>query len=67
MTVTGTGFTNASRVSFGTVPVSNPAVTSDTQLIVTSPPAAAAGPVDLTVTTPAGTSATTPADQYIYT
>jgi IPT/TIG domain len=67
VTVTGTGFTGASEVSFGTVPASNLAVASDTQLSVTSPQAAAAGPVDVTVTTPAGTSAASPADQYTYT
>jgi hypothetical protein len=67
VTVTGTGFTNVSKVSFGTVPASNLAVASDTQLAVTSPPAAAARLVDVTVTTPAGTSAASPADQYTYT
>jgi IPT/TIG domain len=67
VTVTGTGFTGASKVSFGTVPGSNLAVASDTQLSVTSPQAAAAGPVDVTVTTPAGTSAASQADQYTYT
>jgi hypothetical protein len=66
VTVTGTGFTDASGVSFGTVPASSLAVISDTQLTVTSPAAADAGPVAVTVTTPAGTSAATPADQYTY-
>jgi IPT/TIG domain-containing protein len=65
VTVTGTGLTGASGVSFGTVAASNLAVASDTQLTVTSP-SAAAGTVDVTVTTPAGTSAITPADQFTY-
>ena len=66
VTVTGTGFTGTTGVSFGTVAATNLAVASDTQLTVTSPPAAAAGTVDVTVTTPAGTSAITPADQFTY-
>jgi hypothetical protein len=41
-------------------------VVSDTQLTVTSPAASASGAVDVTVTTPAGTSATTSADQFTY-
>jgi hypothetical protein len=65
VTVTGSRFTDATRVSFGTAVASNLAVASDTELTVTSPPAAA-GPVDVTVTTPAGTSAATPADQFTY-
>jgi IPT/TIG domain len=67
VTVTGTGFTHASQVSFGTVPASNLAVASDTQLAVTSPQAAAPGLVHVTVTTPAGTSSASPADEYTYT
>jgi hypothetical protein len=51
------------RSEFRTVAASNLAVVSDTQLTVTSPSVAAAGAVHVTVTTPAGTSATTPADQ----
>jgi hypothetical protein len=67
VTVTGTGFTGATGVNFGEVAAQNPAVTSDTQLTVTSPQAVGpAGPVDVTVTTPAGTSPTSPADQFIY-
>ena len=65
VTVTGSGFTGATGVSFGTVAASNLVLVSDTQLTVTSPQAAA-GTVDVTVTTPAGTSAATPADQFTY-
>jgi hypothetical protein len=66
VTVTGSGFTGATGVSFGAGAASNLVVPSDNQITVTSPPAAGMGPVDVTVTTPAGTSATTPADQYAY-
>jgi hypothetical protein len=67
VTVTGTGFTGATRVSFGSVAATNLAVASDTQLTVTSPaPIASGAAVDVTVTTPAGTSATSPADKFTY-
>jgi hypothetical protein len=54
--LTGSGFTDATEVKFGQVPAQNMAVTSDAELTVTSPQAADPGPVDVTVTTPAGTS-----------
>jgi hypothetical protein len=66
VTVTGSGFTNATGVSFGTVAATNLAVAGDTQLTVSSPAAAATGAVDVTVTTPAGISATSAADQFTY-
>jgi hypothetical protein len=66
VTVTGTGFTGATSVLFGSVPGTNLTVASDTQLTVTSPAANASGTVDVTVTTPAGTSATSAADQFTY-
>jgi hypothetical protein len=67
VTVTGTDFTGATGVNFGTVAASDVAVASDgTSLTVTAPPAGAPGQVDVTVTTPAGTSAITPADQFTY-
>ena len=63
--LTGSGFTGATTVNFGTVAASNLTVISDTQLTVTSP-AGAKGTVDVTVTSPAGTSTTTSADHYSY-
>jgi IPT/TIG domain len=66
VTVTGTGFTGATGVNFGPTAAPNPDVVSDTQLTVASPPAASPGPVDVTVTTPAGTSPTSPADHFTY-
>jgi hypothetical protein len=66
VTITGSGFTGATSVKFGTVAVAsfmvNPAGTSIT---VTSP-AHIAGTFDVTVTTPGGTSATSAADQFTY-
>ena len=66
VTVTGTGFINATAVNFGTAAGTNLNVTSDTQLTVTSPPLNSSGTVDVTVTTTAGTSGTSPADQFTY-
>jgi hypothetical protein len=65
VTITGSGFTGATNVTFGTIPVTAFTVTNDT-LITTTSPAQAAGTVDVTVTTPFGTSATSLADQYNY-
>ncbi|MDO9324635.1 MAG: IPT/TIG domain-containing protein [Methanoregula sp.] len=64
VTITGTGFTDASTVSFGGIPT---VVTylSATQVRVTSP-AGGAGVVELTVTTAGGTSASVPGDRFTY-
>lgn len=64
VTLTGSGFTGATTVNFGSVPGTNLIVNSDTQLTVTSP--AGSGTVDVTVVTPAGTSAVVLADQFSY-
>jgi hypothetical protein len=66
VTVTGAGFTGATAVSFGQAAAQNLDIASDAQLTVTIPQAGAAGPVDVTVTTPAGTSPTTPTDHFTY-
>ena len=65
VTISGTGFTGATQVSFGQVAATNINVVSDSQITATVP-AQAAGTVDVTVTTPFGTSTTSPADQYTY-
>ena len=65
VTVTGTGFTGANKVQFGAIDATSMTFVSDTQIIAKSPPAAA-GTVDVTVTTPAGTSAPTLADKFTY-
>jgi hypothetical protein len=64
VTVTGSGFTGATDVGFGSANAATMTVDSDTQITVTSP--AGTGTVDVTVTTPAGTSATSSADQFTY-
>ena len=65
VTITGTGFTNATTVMFGASLAANYTVVSSTQ-ITTTAPAQAAGTVDVIVTTPVGTSAMTTADHFTY-
>jgi IPT/TIG domain len=55
VTITGTGFTGATAVNFGTTPAITFAVDSDTTIIATSP-ADTPGAVPVTVVTPIGTS-----------
>ena len=64
MTITGTGFTGATAVDFGTTAATNVTVVNDTTITVVSP--AGTGTVDVTVTTPAGTSPTSSADQFTF-
>jgi hypothetical protein len=66
--VTGTGFTGATQVKFGTAVVAAGAFTvnSDTSITATAPQAAAPGVVDVSVTTPSGTSAQVAADRFLY-
>jgi autotransporter-associated beta strand protein len=65
VTITGTEFTGATEVDFGTTPASNVEVVSDTQITATSP-AGAVGTVHVTVVTPGGVSTTSSADQFTY-
>jgi len=68
VTITGRGFTALAAdtgVSFGSAAATKFIVDSGTQVTATSPPGT--GTVDITVTTPAGTSAATAADQFSYT
>ena len=65
VTITGTGFTGATAVDFGTVAATSFVVDSDTQITATSP-GESAGAVDVAVTTAGGTSATSSADQFTY-
>ena len=62
--ITGTSFTGATLVSFGTTSASF-TVNSATQITARSP-AGNAGAVDVTVTAPIGTSATSAADRFTY-
>ena len=64
--VTGAGFCNTvTSVHFGSTAATNFTVQSDTLLQATSP-AHAAGTVDVTVTNPGGTSATSTADHFTF-
>ena len=65
VTITGTYFIGTEWVKFGTNLATNISGSSN-QLTVTSPAVASAGTVDVTVTTPSGTSAIVPADQFTY-
>jgi len=62
----GSALTGATAVSFGSTPVRNFFQTSDTQLYLTSPPGTVGTTVDITVTTPVGTSAISNADKYSF-
>jgi len=66
VTVTGVGLSGAVAVSFGTSAAASYAANSPTQITATSPPAAP-GIVDVSVTTPGGTSSTGDADQFTFT
>jgi len=63
VTITGTGFTGATAVSFGSTPAASFAVSSSTSITAISP-AREAGLVNVKVTTPAGTSAVSSSDQF---
>ena len=64
VTVNGSGFTGATAVNFGAAGAAGVQIVSDTQLTAVSP--VSSGVVDVTVVTPAGTSATSAADQFTY-
>ena len=65
VTISGSGFTDATGVSFGGKVVSSFSVDNDNQITATSP--AGSGTVDVIVTTKNGTSAKGGADQFKYT
>ena len=67
VTIKGTNLTEATAVKFGDISASSFAVNSETQITAVSPPTALSGPVDITVTNPGGTSATSSADRFTYT
>src|SRR5271166_2793165 len=66
VTITGTNFTGATSVSFGGVPAFDFTVLSDTQITVSSPPVSMSGVVDVMVSTPTGTSATSSGDKFTF-
>jgi type II secretory pathway pseudopilin PulG len=63
--ILGGGFTGATAVTFGTTPASAFTVNSDSSITATAP--AGTGTVDVTVTGPSGTSATSLSDRFTYT
>lgn len=65
VTLTGTGFTDATEVSFGSESAGF-IVVDDTNIVVFSLPAHSAGVVNVIVTTPEGASAATAANQFTY-
>ena len=65
VTITGTGFTGATAVMFGSTPATSFTVDTPTTIAATAP-GGSAGTVDVTATGPAGTSSTSAADQYTY-
>ncbi len=64
MAITGGGFTEVTKVSFG--PNADPSYTVESPTAIEATAPAGSGTVDVTVTTAAGTSATGPADQFTY-
>lgn len=65
VTLTGSGFSNATSVKFGSLSATSFVVNSPTQITAVSP-ASTAGSVDITVTTAGGTSTISAADQFTY-
>jgi hypothetical protein len=66
VTITGTNFTGATEVTFGTAEGKSVKVTSSTTITVKSPADKSGGTVDVVVTTPAGRSATNVGDRFTY-
>ncbi|HEX3795323.1 MAG TPA: IPT/TIG domain-containing protein [Acidimicrobiales bacterium] len=66
VTITGTNLGPTTSVQFGTTVVTGP-MCNATQCEVIDPAGVPGTVVDITVTTPGGTSATNPADQFTYT
>jgi hypothetical protein len=67
VTITGTNFTGATGVSFGSTAAQSFTVVSATQITATAPVGTNGQAVDITVTTAGGTSPTGTADQFTYT
>jgi hypothetical protein len=64
VTLTGSGFTGAAAVDFGSTSAVSMTVNSDTQITATSP--AGTGTVHVIVITPGGRSASSSADKFTY-
>jgi hypothetical protein len=66
VTVTGTNFTDTTVVDFGATAGTGVVVNPDGTSLSVTAPSEPPGTVDVTVTTPAGTSASGPADRFTY-
>jgi hypothetical protein len=66
VTITGSDFTGATAVEFGTRAATNVTVNSDTQITASSPASLIAGVVNITITGPDGTSALATAARFTY-
>jgi hypothetical protein len=64
VTISGSGFTGATGVQFGTVAATSFKVNSSSSITAVAPKGS--GTVDVTVTTPVGQSSISPADQFTY-
>jgi hypothetical protein len=64
VTITGTGFTGATAVKFGSANATTFTVNSDTSITAVSPKGK--GTINVTVSTPVGTSSTSAADQFTF-
>ncbi len=64
VTITGSGLAGTTAVSFGSTPVTSFEVLSETEIVASAPPGA--GVVDVSVSGPSGTSASTRADRFAY-
>ena len=67
VTVDGTGFIYGATVDFGSVPATSVTYANPYELTAVAPAGSGTGTVDVTVSTFAGTSATSSADQFTYT
>ncbi len=65
VTITGTNFSGATAVKFGATEAAKYEASSETSIVATAP-SHVAGAVEVTVTTPYGTSGKTSADEYAY-
>jgi hypothetical protein len=66
VTITGSNFTGAAAVKFGTVSASSFTVVNSNTITAVAPAGLLAGPVDVTVVTAGGTSGLSSLDQYTY-
>jgi hypothetical protein len=66
VTITGTGFTGATAVHFGATSAKSFTMNSAASITAVSPKVKGTGTVDVNVTTPAGTSPTSTADQFTF-